>query len=140
MNDNIHLDKDDKFSKMISISDIVNKKFMQFGTLSYRLTVYEELVSYFGRHSCKMFLVDKPNRFGFKLWCLCWSYGSMFQCIHYEGASPKKVKRAFGLGPQVVLELLSVIDNKSNHDVFFYNFFSFFNTYTISWTTQTCLK
>lgn len=128
-NDNTQLDKDDKYSKIRPLFDIINKKFMQFDTFSEKLAVDEEMVPYFGRHSCKMFIKGKPVRFGFKLWCLCSSDGYMFQFIPYAGASPKKVKHALGLGPQVVLELLSVLKNKNNHEVFFDNFFSSYNLF-----------
>lgn len=44
---------------------------MQFGIWAANLSVDEQMVLYFGRHSCKMYILGKPIRFGYKLWCLC---------------------------------------------------------------------
>nr|CAH7746854.1 unnamed protein product [Callosobruchus chinensis] len=49
---------------------MINEKNMQFGIFSHNLSIDEEMVTYFGRHSCKMFMKGKPIRFGFKLRCL----------------------------------------------------------------------
>ncbi|KAK9700587.1 Transposase IS4 [Popillia japonica] len=57
----------DKYTKLRPFFDLLNKKFMQFGVFSTYLSIDEQLVLYFGRHSCKMFLKEKPVRFGFKL-------------------------------------------------------------------------
>lgn len=119
--DNNKLDKNDKFTKLRPFFDQLNKKFMQFGVFSTNLSIDEQMVPYFGRHSCKMYLKGKPVRFGFKLWCLCSSGGYLYQFIPYAGASTEK--SPFGLGGQVVLNLLSVTDKKA-HRVFFDNFFS----------------
>jgi hypothetical protein len=35
------------------------------------LSVDEQMIPHFGRHSCKMFILSKPIRFGFKQWMLC---------------------------------------------------------------------
>lgn len=81
------------------------------------------MIPYFGRHSCKMFIKGKSIRFGYKVWCLCSSEGYLFHCIPYAGASDK-YNRNLGLGADVVLRLLNIVDNPQYHKVFFDNFFT----------------
>lgn len=119
LSDNSTLDKTDKFAKVRPLMDIINKKNLQFGVFSFSLSIDEQMVPYYGRHSCKMYIKGKPVRFGFKLWCLCSSTGYMYQFIPYAGASPNKEKSIMGLGGQVVLDLLSVVESSQNHqDIF----------------------
>ncbi|XP_050301648.1 piggyBac transposable element-derived protein 3-like [Anthonomus grandis grandis] len=71
LSDNNNLDKGDKYIKLRPFFDTMNEKFLQFGIFSFNLSIDEQMVPYFGRHSCKMFIKGKPVRFGFKLWCIC---------------------------------------------------------------------
>ncbi|KAI8115820.1 PiggyBac transposable element-derived protein 3 [Lucilia cuprina] len=90
--------------------EIINKKFMQFGIWEDDLSVDEQMVPYFGRHSCKMFIRGKPIRFGYKLWCLCSANGYLYDCIP--------------LHTDVVLRLLENIEFADRHTVYFDNFFT----------------
>ena len=81
------------------------------------------MVPYFGRHSCKMFLKGKPVRFGFKIWCLCSSKGYLFYSLPYAGQEPNKKFSFLGLGGDVVLNLLSVVEKPINHQIFLTTFF-----------------
>lgn len=123
LSDNDQLNKDDKFSKIRPLVDILNKKNLQWGIFSFSLSIDEQMVPYFGRHSCKMFIKAKPVRFGYKLWCLCSSDGYLFYTLPYAGAQNKKYSE-LGLGGDVVMNLLSVVKNPLHHQIFFDNFFS----------------
>lgn len=87
VSDNSSLDKRDKFSKLRPFIEYLNKKFIQFGIFSHNLSIDEQMVPYFGRHSAKMFIKGKPVRFGFKIWCLCSSNGYLYQFQPYGGHS-----------------------------------------------------
>lgn len=102
---------------------MINKKYMQFGVWSNDLSIDEQMVPYFGRHSCKMFIRNKPIRFGYKLWCLCSASGYLFNCIPYAGASDR-YDREIGLGADVVLRLLKNVNSPCHHRVYFDNFFT----------------
>lgn len=128
LSDNNNLDKKDKYSKLRPFFDAMNEKFLQFGVFSFNLSIDEQMVPYFGRHSCKMFIKGKPVRFGFKLWCICSSSGYLYKFIPYAGAAEKT---DLGLGASVVLELLSVVKNPRNHNIFFDNFFSSFKLFSL---------
>lgn len=96
---------------------------MQFGIWEPELSIDEQMVPYFGRHSCKMYMRGKPIRFGYKLWCLCSSAGYLYSCIPYGGASDN-YNRQIGLGADVVLRLLENIEYPRRHILFFDNFFT----------------
>lgn len=126
--DNSALDKKDKFAKLRPFFDKVNVRFLQFGVFSFSLSIDEQMVPYFGKHSCKMFIRGKPVRFGFKLWCLCSADGYLYKFIPYAGAvgDGKKTKSALGMGGDTVMELLSILEERRHHQTFFDNFFSSF--------------
>lgn len=105
-----NLDPSDKFSKLRPFFDQLNQKFMQFGIFSHNLSIDEEMVPYFGRHSCKMCIRGKPVRFGFKLWCLTSANGYLFQFSPYGGASTKRIE-GLPLGSEVVFNLLKSVEN-----------------------------
>ncbi|XP_050340554.1 piggyBac transposable element-derived protein 3-like [Bactrocera neohumeralis] len=120
---NDELDVNDMMAKLRRFFDIRNRKFKQFGIWSKFLSIDEQMVPYFGRHSCKMFILGKPIRLGFKLWCLCSSTGYLFSFIPYCGQSDE-YNRELGLGADVVLRLLSNGEAAMRHVVFFDNFFT----------------
>ena len=132
LSDNSLLDKKDKFSKLRPIFNIINKKNLQFGIFAYNLSIDEQMVPYFGRHSCKMFIKGKPVRFGFKIWCLTSADGYLFYFMPYGGADVSKEKSELGLGGEVVVDLLSVIQNPENHRVFFRQLFLFIQALGVS--------
>lgn len=125
--DNNQLNNSDKFTKIRPISNMLNKKFCQFDIFKHNLSIDEQMVPYYGKHSAKMFIKGKPVRFGFKIWCLTSSDGYLFQFIPYGGKEKDPVKQQFGLGGHIVLELLSLVKNKSHHKVYFDNFFTSYN-------------
>ncbi|CAI6377591.1 unnamed protein product [Macrosiphum euphorbiae] len=123
LSDNKNLDLTDKFAKVRPFFNILNEKFSQFGIFSHNLSIDEEMVPYFGRHSCKMFIKGKPVRFGFKLWCLTSENGYLYKFLPYGGASTKRVD-GLPLGSEVVLGLLEIVDQPQLHRIFFDNFFT----------------
>ncbi|KAK9730796.1 Transposase IS4 [Popillia japonica] len=117
LSDNSLLDKNDKFAKVRPFLNMLNDKNLQFGIFSFNLSIHEQMIPYFGRHSCKMFIKGKPVRFGFKLWCLCSSDGYLFYSLPYGGASMKNEKSSLGMGGQVVRDLLTTVKNSYSHQI-----------------------
>lgn len=70
-----------------------------------------------------MFIRGKPIRFGYKNWVLASSDGYPYKFETYTGASESKV-RSRPLGPQVVFDLLSIVQNPACHRLYFDNFFT----------------
>ena len=83
------------------------------------------MVPYFGRHSAKMFIREKPICFGFKIWCLCGSDGYPYNMKVYQGKE-KKLKD-HPLGSRVINNMVDVITTNSSallHELYFDNFFT----------------
>ena len=90
---------------------------------SQHLSIDEQMIAYYGRHSCKMFIKGKPIQFGYKYWCLTSTEGNLYQFIPYAGASEQEYS-GFGLGERVVLALLSHLEDRTKHTVTLDNFFT----------------
>lgn len=123
ISDNKNLDPNDKFAKISPLNNMLNKKFMQFGIFAHHLSVDEQMIAYYGRHSLKMFIRGKPIRFGFKYWVLSSADGYCFSFIPYTGASANNNPDC-GLGENVVLRLLENVSEPKEHTVTFDNFFT----------------
>jgi hypothetical protein len=118
---NLELKTNDKFAKIRPLVNLIRKSLGQFGVFSHHLCVDEQMIPFNGRHSCKMFMANKPIRFGYKCWVLCNSNGYPFDFDLYQGAS---TKRYGPLGSHVVLELLKGVHSPQNHQIYFDNFFT----------------
>ena len=60
------MELNDKWEKLRPLIDTVNDKLIQFGAFTEHLSIDEQMVRYFGRHSRKTFIRGKPIRFGYK--------------------------------------------------------------------------
>ncbi|KAK9744108.1 Transposase IS4 [Popillia japonica] len=87
------------------------------------------MVSYFGRHGCKQFIHNKPNRYGYKLWVGSNRVGYINWLEPYQGSSTNisETYSDLGVGAAVVLEYADVLcrrwQNKKFH-LFFDNLFT----------------
>lgn len=84
----------------------------------YNVSIDEQMVPYFGRHSAKMYVKGKPVRFGFKIWCMCSSDGYLYKFMPYGGANPNAEKNQNPLDAQVVLDLISATEDIPQHRFF----------------------
>ena len=124
----------DKAAKVRPLLEELNRVLLQFGVIDSKLSVDEQMVPYFGRHSCKMFMKGKPVRFGFKLWVLASSGGYPYRVELYTGKntgqSDNSQTESLGLGGDVVLRLLDCLQAPQQHEVYFDNFFSSYGLIT----------
>lgn len=70
------------------------------------LSIYEQMIPYFGKHSSKMFKMGKLICLGYKVWYLCSTYKYLFIFEIYTGKSQEK---SIELGGDVVTKLLKVV-------------------------------
>ena len=114
----------DKIAKIRPLYDHVNRVLEQFGPYERALSIDEQMVPYYGHHSCKMFIKGKPIRFGFKNWVLATSSGYPVKIEMYSGKGEDTEGSKIGLGPGVVLRLLRSVGNPACHTIYFDNFFT----------------
>ena len=123
--DNQRLTEGDKMSKISPLYNMLNCNLVQFGIFHEVLSVDESMVPYFGRRSAKMFIIEKRNRFAYKIWCLCGSDGYPYHMQIYQGKQLNANNQP--LGTRVINNMVSIIScnsNVLNHQFYFDNFFS----------------
>lgn len=110
-------------AKIQPLLDILNQNLQQFGIFSRYLAIDESMVPYFGHHSAKMFIRGKPIRFGYKVWSLCTDEGYSLKLMPYTGADPANLNTG-PLGTRVVKNLIEVVNDLSEVEIYFDNFFT----------------
>ena len=112
-----------KVAKIEPLYETLNRAFTKYGVFHRLLSVDESMVPYYGRHSCKMFIRNKPIRFGYKLWALCGNDGFPYHVQIYTGKSEDKSP----LGQRVVQTMVDVVKTASKperHELYCDNFFT----------------
>ena len=115
---NNNLPAGDKLAKIRPLQDGVNASLQKFGMFAKDLPIDEQMVSYFVRHSAKMFICGKQIRFGYKNWVLVSSDNYPYKFEAYTGSCDTN-NSSKPLGPQVVSTLLSIVENPACHCVYF---------------------
>lgn len=124
--DNQNLERS-KVAKIRPLIEMLKCNCQQFGIFHENLSIDESMIPYTGHHSAKMFIRNKPIRFGYKMWALCGHDGFPYNFDIYCG---KEVNiQNVPLGTRVVNKMLECVANASNHIVFFDNFFSSFDLF-----------
>ena len=126
--DNNNLKKDDKFSKVRPLFDLLNKAFLANSPHEENHSVDEAMIPYFGRHGCKQFIRGKPIRYGFKLWVGATRLGYVNWMEPYQGAGTRidPKYKDLGLGAGVILQYADVLSSLGDYPyhIFFDNFFT----------------
>ena len=73
--DNNALDPSDKFAKVRSLFDAINKTCLINYLPSQHVSIDESIVPYFGRHGAKQYIDSKAIKFGYKLWVMATPLG-----------------------------------------------------------------
>lgn len=116
------LDKGDKYAKVRPLYDALNKNFFDLTPHEEHHSVDESMVPYFGRHSLKQFIRNKPIRYGYKTWVATTYQGYTVWKDPYHGKSqtldPKYA--TLGLGASVVLNYCDVLQKLGDFPFFMY--------------------
>lgn len=129
LSDNSCLNPNDKLAKLRPFLDIFQRNLLQFGVFETDLSLDEQMVPYYGKHGCKIYMKGKPVKFGFKIWVLASSGGFPFKFEVYTGKKDKALHAHVPLGEQVVLSLTECFDSKENHTLYMDRFFSSTNLF-----------
>jgi len=98
-------DLEDSFWKVRPLFVHINEKAKELIEQPEWVCVDESMIRYFGPHPLKQRIADKPERYGYKVWCLCTSSGELLACQPYAGAKTFIADQGLGQGPNVVLGL-----------------------------------
>ena len=83
--DNNNLDLTDKYTKIRPLINQLKETFKMFFIPEQNLSYDESMIEYYGRHSCKQSIRNKPIRFGFKAWSLYKTDGYCIDFSLYQG-------------------------------------------------------
>ena len=101
--DNNNLNPSDKFSRVNPLIRMMNEScFIPEKNISND----ESTVPYYGRHSCKQYIQNKPVKFGYKLWVAATLLGYGIQFYPYA-RKDDNYNKDIGLGGSVVMTLMS---------------------------------
>ncbi|XP_040567960.1 piggyBac transposable element-derived protein 3-like [Lepeophtheirus salmonis] len=83
------------------------------------------MVPYYGRHSCKQYIQNKPVKFGYKIWAAAITLGYAVQFYPYAGKD-SSYNKDIGLGGSVIMNLVSKLPKvpDSNYHIVMNNFFT----------------
>lgn len=101
----------DKIWKLRPLTDYLKKKFLQHFHAEQSLSYDESMIEYYGRHSMKQYLKDKPIPFGFKVWVLCTISGYTVNFEIYQGANPRSKTLYEELYGKCIAPLFNMIDD-----------------------------
>ena len=109
LNDNTSLNSQDKFSKVRPMVALLQHRFMKHFQPSQHLSHDESIIEYFGKHSCKQCIRNKPIRFGYKVWCLSSTHGYLINFDLYQGKTLEgntELEKVVGKCSATVLQLI----------------------------------
>ena len=132
---NDNLTAGDKVAKIQLLQAKVNASLQQFQWFEKDLSIDEQMVLYFGRHSAKMFIWGKAIRFGYKSWVLASSDGYLCKFGTYTRACKTK-DSSKQHGPQVVSNFLSIVEKPVCYRVYFESFFFYRTCYCEIYTRK----
>ncbi len=126
---NSQLDMQDKYTKLRPLTIDLQKKFMLHLIPTKCISHDEAMVEYFGKHSCKQAIRNKPIRFGYKMWCQNTPSGYLISFDPYQGKTYKgneETEKQFGKCASTVLHLLDQYshEKKLSYHLFFDNLFT----------------
>ena len=132
-NDNAALDYTDKYLKLQPLIHHLQKKFMEHFVPTQNTSHDEAMVKYFGKHTCKQAIRNKPIRFGYKLWCQNTSSGYLIPFDPFQGKTYKGniEKIQFGRCLETVLHLLAQFSKDKAHLLYCLCFDNLFTTISL---------
>ena len=125
--DNEKLNKNDKLAKIRPLVSVINVSLKQFGIFNKYLSIDEQMIPYYGKHSAKMYIKNKPIKFGYKAWVLAGSDGYPYHMDIYFGKSGRISN--LPLGQEVIQSMLQYLADPRAHVITFDNFFSSYDTF-----------
>lgn len=119
---------DDRYFKVRPLFNAINKT-AKIVPLPKHLSIDETIIPYYGRHGTKQFIRMKPIRFGYKVWTLASTDGTLIHAEPYCGSSTLLEHTMYGQGGDVVLGLLEKANVPEGHTVTVDNLFTSFGLF-----------
>lgn len=108
--DNTQIDNTNKMWKIQPFIDKVKFNCANHFVPEQNLSFDESMVKYYGKHSCKQFIRNKPIRFGYKIWCLCTNTGYLLDFEVYQGKNASSNTEYQAMFGKAAAPLVQMID------------------------------
>ena len=110
--DDVEKDPGDRLHKVRYVYDTVKAASQKFYQPRQHVSVDERMIRFKGRHSMKVYIKDKPTKWGFKVFSLCDSLSSYNWTFEiYTGQQPAHVSAA-GITHDLVMRLFDKLRNQ----------------------------
>ena len=120
-------DATDAFWKVRSLFNCINRAAKKYIAAPEFVSIDETIVRYFGPHPLKQAIRDKPERFGYKLWCMAAPTGELLRVQPYAGVKTHIADVGLGQGPNVIYGLSTQYGLKPGSKVACDNLFTSFD-------------
>ncbi len=117
----------DAFWKVRPLFEQINNTAQQLISQPEFVSIDETIIRYFGPHPLKQAIRDKPEQFGWKVWCMAAPTGELLACQPYAGAKTLIADVGLGQGPNVVYGLATQFGLKEGSKVACDNLFTSFD-------------
>ena len=110
--DDVDRDPNDRLRKVRYIFETVKSASQKFYQPQKHVSIDERMIRFKGRHSMKVYIKDKPTKWGFKVFALCDSMNSYNWTFEiYTGEQPAQVSAA-GKTHDLVMRLFNQLRNQ----------------------------
>ncbi|XP_068240926.1 piggyBac transposable element-derived protein 3-like [Palaemon carinicauda] len=126
-----NFDKEDKYWKLCPLISYLQKRFMDHFIPSQNISHDEAIVKYFGKHSCKQSVRNKPIRFGYKVWRQNTPSGYLLAFDPYQRKTYKgneDIEKKFGKAASTVLYRLEDYSEDKKYLAYHFIFDNYFTS------------
>ncbi|XP_039278766.1 piggyBac transposable element-derived protein 1-like [Nilaparvata lugens] len=125
-NDNAQVNGGDKLHKLRPILDHLLEKFRSI-PFEEELSVDEQMCATKASHHLKMYMPDKPHKYGYKIFVLCGVSGFAYNSEIYTGNENKTRpddEPDMGASSNVVVRLTRPLESNQNFKLYFDNYYT----------------
>ncbi|XP_039292535.1 piggyBac transposable element-derived protein 3-like [Nilaparvata lugens] len=123
---NLTPDKKDKLYKVRPVFDNLVQKFKSI-PLEENLSIDEQMCATKARHHLKVYMPDKPHKYGYKIFVLSGVSGFAYNLEVYTGKDDNVQtddEPDLGASSNVVVRLLRIVESHQNYKVYFDNYYT----------------
>ena len=114
----------DKLFKLRPFLDSFARNLHQI-PIEEKVCVDEQIIPFKGKHSLKVYMQNKPKKWGYKVFALCDSSGVILNFEPYTGKIEHDIDLPdVGISGNIVLRLTKILARHINHKVYYDNWFS----------------
>ena len=114
----------DRLYKVRPLLTNINRNFSNCAQLEKFMAIDEQIIPFKGRHSLKVYMRNKPKKWGYKVWALAGQYGYLYKFQFYGDnlAGGVEIQPGIGASGKVVIDFAEGVPEGTY--LFFDNYFA----------------